>query len=371
MNTSDDSLFESVDLGDETLPNRVGLAPMTRTSATADGRATAEMARYYAKFARGSFSFLITEGTYPDEAYSQGYDDQPGIANDDHVEAWRRVTDAVHDEGAPIFAQLMHAGALSQGNRYTDERLAPSAVRPKGEQLEMYGGSGEFPEPRAATADDIEDVIETFVAAAERAVEANFDGVEVHGANGYLLDQFLTTYTNERDDEYGGDVKNRIRLTAEVLEAVQAATPDEFVVGVRISQSKVNDPDYRWPGGEDDAAVVFETLSDAGADYLHVTEEDVTTPAFESGPTLTELANRYGDAPVIANGALEDPDAARATVAEGADLITLAKGALANPDWPQRVAEDRPLADFDFQRILQPDATIDESEVPEPADADD
>ncbi|WP_306053865.1 NADH:flavin oxidoreductase [Natronococcus wangiae] len=364
MPESDETLFEPFELGDETLANRVGLAPMTRTSAAADGRATPEMARYYAKFARGGFSFLITEGTYPDEAYSQGYDDQPGLATDDHVEAWRRVTDAVHEEGAPIFAQLMHAGALSQGNRHADETVAPSAVQPRGEQLEMYGGSGDFPEPRELTGEDIDDVIEGFVDAAERSVEADFDGVEIHGANGYLLDQFLTRYTNRRDDEYGGDVENRIRLTAEVVEAVQAATPEEFTVGVRVSQSKVNDPDYRWPGGEDDAEVIFTALSDAGADYLHVTEEDVTTPAFEGGPTLSDLADRYGDAPVIANGALEEPAAARATVESSADLITLAKGALANPDWPARVAEGRSLETFDFQRILQPDATIDESEVP-------
>ena len=368
MTDSQDPLFDAVELGDETLANRVGLAPMTRTSATEDGRATAEMARYYAKFARGGFSVLITEGTYPDAAHSQGYDDPPGLATDEHADAWRRVTDAVHEEGAPIFAQLMHAGALSQGNRYTDETVAPSAVRPKGEQLAMYGGEGEFPEPRELTGEDIDHLIENFAAAAERAVDAGFDGVEVHGANGYVLDQFLTAYTNERDDEYGGDVENRIRLTAEVIEAVQAATPADFVVGVRVSQSKVNDPDYRWPGGEDDAEVIFGALSDAGADYLHVTEEDVTAPAFDEGPTLTELADKHGDAPVIANGALEDPDAARATVEEGADLITLAKGALANPDWPNRVAEGRPLDAFDFQRILQPDATIDESEVPAPAD---
>ncbi|WP_226480739.1 NADH:flavin oxidoreductase [Natrinema amylolyticum] len=368
MTDADDILFDSVDLGDETLTNRVGLAPMTRTSATEDGRATAEMARYYAKFSRGGFSFLITEGTYPDEAYSQGYYDQPGLANGDHVDAWQRVTDAVHEENTPIFAQLMHAGALSQGNRYTDETVGPSAVRPKSEQLEMYGGEGEFPEPTELTTEGIDELIENFVAAAERAVDADFDGVEVHGANGYVLDQFLTTYTNERDDEYGGDVQNRIRLTADVIEAVRDATPDDFVVGVRLSQSKVNDPDYRWPGGEDDAAVIFETVSDAGADYLHVTEENVTAPAFGEGPTLADLADEYGDAPVIANGALEDPDAARATVEAGADLITLAKGALANPDWPQRVAEGRSLEEFDFGRILQPDATIDESEVPTPSD---
>ncbi|ELY65442.1 oxidoreductase [Natronococcus jeotgali] len=365
MPTEDDPLFEPLDLGDKTLENRVGLAPMTRTSATGDGRATAEMARYYAKFARGGFSFLLTEGTYPDTSHSQGYDDQPGLATDEHVEAWRTVTDAVHDEGSPIFAQLMHAGALSQGNHYEDETVGPSAVEPKGEQLEMYGGEGGFDEPRELTAEGIDDLIEGFVAAAERAVEANFDGVEIHGANGYVLDQFLTTYTNRRQDEYGGGVENRIRLTAEVVEAVRAATPERFVVGVRLSQSKVNDPDYRWPGGEGDAEAIFGAVSDAGADYLHVTEENVAAPAFEGGTaTLSELADRYGDAPVIANGGLEEPDAARRVLESGADLLTLGTGALANPDWPTRVAEGRSLEAFDFERILRPDASIDDSEVP-------
>ncbi|WP_232685675.1 NADH:flavin oxidoreductase [Halobacterium zhouii] len=363
--TDTDILFDSFDLDGLTLDNRVGLAPMTRTSATDDGHATEQMARYYASFARGDFGFLVTEGTHPDTEYSQGYPNQPGLATDAQADAWTQVTDAVHDAGAPIFAQLMHAGALSQGNRYTEETAGPSVVTPKGEQLPIYGGEGAFPTPKRMTTEEIDDAIEGFAAAAERAVDAGFDGVEVHGANGYLLDQFLTDYTNERDDEYGGSVENRIRLTTEVIEAVQARTPDEFVVGVRLSQTKVNDDEHEWGEGEQQAEVVFEAVSDAGADYVHVTEPDVTAPAFgETGPTLAAYAAEYADAPVIANGNLGDPDAAVDAIEEDdADLVAQGTAALANHDWPARVRDDDSLDAFSFEDRLLPDATLDDDEA--------
>jgi 2,4-dienoyl-CoA reductase-like NADH-dependent reductase (Old Yellow Enzyme family) len=359
-------LFENTHLGGIQIDNRVGLSPMTRISATEDGRATPEMADYYAKFARGGFSVLLTEGTYPDDRYSQGYANQPGLASNAHIEAWQQVTNRVHESDTPILAQLMHAGALVQHNRYVDQPIAPSAVTPKGEQLELYGGEGEFATPRKMTQEDIETTKQGFVDAAQRAHEAGFDGVEIHGANGYLLDEFLTDYTNEREDEYGGDITNRVRFPAEVLRAVTETTPEEFVVGVRLSQTKVNDPEYAWPGGEHEAEVVFETLSEAGAEYLHVTEPDITDPAFgEDGATFAQLADRYGMAPVIANGSLERPEQAAWAVEEsGADLVTLATGALANADWPQRVANRESIEDLDFERILQPDATIKETEIP-------
>ncbi|MFC7198697.1 NADH:flavin oxidoreductase [Halospeciosus flavus] len=368
--TDTDVLFDTVDLDGLTLDNRVGLAPMTRTSATDEGHATEQMARYYASFARGDFGFLVTEGTHPDTAYSQGYDNQPGLATEAQAASWKRVTEAVHEHGAPIFAQLMHAGALSQGNRYTDETLGPSAVQPKGEQLPIYGGEGEFPTPKHASKDEIDAAIEGFADAAERAVDAGFDGVEVHGANGYLLDQFLTDYTNQRDDEYGGSVENRVRLTREVVEAVQERTPEEFVVGVRLSQTKVNDDEHEWAEGEDQAEVVFEAVSEAGADYVHVTEPDITAPAFgDEGRTLAALAAEYADAPVVANGNLADPeDAAAAIVEDDADLVAQGTAALANHDWPARVREGEELDEFSFEDRLLPDATLDDDEAPEDVD---
>jgi 2,4-dienoyl-CoA reductase-like NADH-dependent reductase (Old Yellow Enzyme family) len=356
-------LFTPTRIGGVPLKNRVALAPMTRTSAEEDGRATDEMARYYARFARGCYSLVITEGTYPDEASSQGYRNQPGIANAAHVDAWRRVVEAVHREDGRIFMQLMHAGALSQGNYHTDETIGPSAVKPVGSQLDLYGGHGDYRTPRAMTRDDIRDVVDGFVQAARRAREAGFDGVEIHGANGYLLDQFLTDYTNQRTDEYGGSTENRVRLLVEVVRAVRSEVGDGYPVGIRISQGKVNDYHHKWAGGERDAEVIFTGIAAAGPDFIHITEFDATQPAFETGQTLAELATRYARVPVIANGQLGAPERAESLIANGhAEVITLGKSALANPDWPRRVMAGEPIEEFDFS-VLQPQANIKEHEL--------
>lgn len=363
------TLFDSITLNELSLENRIGLAPMTRVSATDDGRATAAMARYYRKFAEGGFSFLVTEGIYPDDSYSQGYLNQPGLVTDDQVEAWRQVTDAVHDADAPVFAQLMHAGAQTQGNPHVDgeQTIAPSAVQPNAEKVEAYGGSGEFPTPKAATKDELAAIRESFVRAAENALDAGFDGVEIHAANGYLLHEFLSADFNRRDDEYGGSPENRVRFPKEVVAAVDEAVPAEFVVGVRVSQTAVTDEDYRWPEGEDAAAVFFEALSSAGADYVHVTEPDATTPAFgDDGPTLAEAAADYAadETVIIDNGGLGTPEAAREKIDSGADLVTLATSALANPDWPTRVADGDELTAFDPTEFLVPTAELSEDEIP-------
>lgn len=356
-------LFEEPRIGHLTLKNRIALSPMTRTSATEDGLATEEMGRYYARFARGCYSLVITEGTYTDEAYSQGYYNQPGIANQAQTDAWRSVVDAVHKEDGRIFIQLMHAGALSQGNRYSDETIGPSAVKPVGEQLEIYGGQGKFPPPREMTREDIESVVRSFAEAAGRARDAGFDGVEVHGANGYVLDQFLTDYTNQRTDEYGGSTENRVRLHVEVLEAVRRKVGEDYPIGIRISQGKVNDFYHKWADSTEDARIIFERLAKAAPDFIHITEYDATRPAFDDGETLTELAKRYVQVPVIANGQLGEPAKAEALIEKGqADMITLGKSALANPSWPKRVMEGEPIEDFDFS-ILQPQAYIKEHEL--------
>jgi 2,4-dienoyl-CoA reductase-like NADH-dependent reductase (Old Yellow Enzyme family) len=363
--TDSDPLFDDVTLGTLTLDGRIGLAPMTRTSANADGTPTPEMARYYAKFADGGFAPVITEGIYPEQR-GQGYDNQPGLATGEQAAAWEQVTEAVHAAGAPVIAQLMHAGPLVQTNR--GEAVGPSPATPKGEQLPIYGGEGEFPTTRELSADELDEVRESFVAAAERAVEAGFDGVELHGANGYLLDTFLTRHLNDRTDEYGGSPAARARFPREVLDAVVEATPDEFVVGIRLSQTKVNDDDHRWNAEE--AATYLPTL-DAG-DYVHVTDPDITTPAFPgTDRTLAELAVEHADTTLLANGGLANPEDARNTLRAGVDVVTLATGALANHDWPDRVADGEPLAEFDFEAMLTPKATLNSSEVPSEAPADD
>ena len=364
---STDPLFAEFTLKDQTLDNRVGLAPMTRTSATDDGLATDQMAQYYASFARGGFSFLVTEGIHPDTTHSQGYANQPGLATDKQAAAWEPVVEAVHEAGSPIFAQLMHAGAQAQGNRHGYDTVAPSTYRPPGEQSELYGGSGPFPEARSLDSGELNDVREAFVAAAKRAVDAGFDGIEVHAANGYLLHEFVDPLVNDRDDEYGGSTANRARFPAEVTAAINDATPAAFVVGVRTSQAAVVDEERVWPDGETTANALFGALSDAGADYIHVTGGDATAPEVpETDQTLAELAVEYSaeTVAVIANGGLGEPPKARTALEDGADLLTLGTSALANHDWPNRVKAGESLADLDPSIVFEPDASLSDAEVP-------
>ncbi|GAA4630869.1 NADH:flavin oxidoreductase [Actinoallomurus vinaceus] len=347
------------------LRNRLAVAPMTRVSAAPDGTPTRQMAEYYGEFARGGFGLVITEGTYTDDGYSQGYLNQPGIVTEGHVAAWRQVTEQVHAAGARTVQQLMHAGALSQGNPYQPGTAGPSAVAPLREMMPEYGGSGPWPVPREMTAADIEEAAAGFVAAAGNSLRAGFDGVEVHAANGYLLDQFLTDYTNRRTDGYGGALINRLRLTAEVVAAIRADLGPDAVIGVRLSQGKVNDFTYRWPGGARDAEVIFGALAEMGATYLHIASEGrswIESATLDGGVTITALARKVSGLPVIANGGMHDPGQAAEVLENGhADVLSLGHGALANPDLPRRLESGAVPAEFD-RRLLQPMATLDNAE---------
>lgn len=341
-----ESLFESTTIGKVDLTNRIALAPMTRVSATADGVPTDRIGAYYRVFADGGFGLLITEGLYIDDQASQGYYFQPGIANPSQAAAWKPIVAGVHGSGSKFFAQLMHAGSQSQGNPRATATWGPSAVRPKGKQLAMYRGSGPFQIPEAMTAEHIGQVRAAFAKAARFARDAGFDGVEIHGANGYLLDAFLTDYMNTRTDDYGGNVANRVRLATEVCGDVAAAVGGDIAVGIRISQGKVSDNHHRWAGGEDDATAIFTALGDTGIHYIHTTEYRALAPAFgDTGPTLAELAKQYSGLPIIANGHLDDPSDAASIIDSGAaDVVALAKPALANRDWARRVRKGQPLS---------------------------
>jgi len=350
-------------LGPLSLANRAVLAPMTRVSATKDGIPTSRMVEYYRDFARGGFGLVITEGTYPDNDASRGYDNQPGIASDSQREAWAGVVAAVHESGGRIVLQLMHAGALSQrsdGGR----TIAPSSVKPRGEMMPEYGGSGSYRVPEEMTTDDLARVRDSFARAAVGAQAAGFDGVEVHAANGYLLDQFLTDYTNDRGDDYGDGAAARVRYPAEVVAAVRAATDKAFVVGVRVSEAKVNDFTYRWPGGPGEAQTIFTSFAEAGANYIHLAGEGRGfRETVENGAdSYGALARRGTGLPVVVNGGLQEPELADAAIAGGhGDLVAIGRSALANPDWPQRVAAGLALRSF-VPAMLSPCATIENSD---------
>jgi 2,4-dienoyl-CoA reductase-like NADH-dependent reductase (Old Yellow Enzyme family) len=346
-------------LGALDLPNRAVVAPMTRISADADGVPTRQMAEHYAAFARGGFGLIVTEGTHPDTTFSQGYRDQPGIATSAQVAGWRAVADAVHAAGGRILLQLMHAGALVQDNRYTNETVAPSAIRPVGDMATRYYGDGPFPVPREMTRDEIAAAIDAFGTAAANAMAAGFDGVEIHGANGYLPVQFLTPETNTRTDEYGGSLEGRLRFHREIMAAVVAGVAGRGIAGMRLSQSRTNDHFYKWPGGLDDAKAIFEAMAEDGADFIHVSTHRGLDAEFDSGRTLAGLARDITGLPVIACGKLEDPATAERLLAAGeADLAALARGAIGDPSWPRRLAAGETPVPFD-PGMISPVATLD------------
>ncbi len=346
------------------LPNRTVVAPMSRVSATEGGLATERMQRYYGAFARGGFAVVITEGTYTDADASRGYDRQPGIATQVQAETWRPIANEIRAAGAVAILQLMHAGALSQRTLKKGRTIAPSRIQPRGQMMPEYGGTGPYPLPLEMTEDDIRSVREGFARGARRARDVGFDGIEIHAANGYLLDQFNTAYTNQRTDRYGGTSENRIRLTAEIVESTRRAIPDDFIVGVRLSEAKVNDFGYRWPGGPVEAATIFTTLVSAGASYIHMAGEGrgFRDAIGRSTEPLTTLARRLTGLPVIANGGLGDPDLADEVIRGGhADLIASGRAALANPDWPRRIERGSTVTPFN-REMLSPSASIENSD---------
>lgn len=359
------SLFAPIDIKGHSVKNRLAVAPMTRISATEDGRATDAMTRYYERFARGGFGVVVTEGIYTDQAFAQGYIHQPGMTDDAQARAWKPVANGIKAHGALAIAQMMHAGAISQGNRYRNSTVGPSAIQPKGKQMTLYYGKDNYRLPAAITEEQIADAIAGFAGSAGRAIEvAGFQAIEIHGANGYLLDQFLTDYMNDRTDRWGGATENRVRLAVETFKAVRAKVGPDVPVGVRISQGKVNDYHHKWAGAERDAEIIFGALGDAGADFIHVTDFEAWKPAFGTGgPSLMHLAKRYAPkAKVLSNGSLHNIEQAAAALHDGADIVTIGRGALANPDLPRRLSAGGALNEFD-PAILGPVANIKETEL--------
>lgn len=354
-------LFSPFMLSGLRLANRVSVAPMSRVSTLGDGVPTLQMAAYYRSFAAGGFGMIITEGIYPPGPGAQGYADQPSLASAAHVAGWRAVTDAVHRCNGIIFGQIMHAGALSQ---HLPATLGPSAVTPRGTKMPEYGGQGSYPTPDSLSLRQIDSIVDGFAQSAGLAEEAGFDGVEVHAANGYLLDQFLTEYTNARSDRYGGSARARSALTAEVITAMERRTHGRLPVGVRLSQAKVNDSHHKWTDAAE-AEAVFTTVAAAQPAYIHLAGEGrpwTQSGRAADGTALGALARRTTGLPVIVNGGLHTPELIEQTLAGGeADLVSLGRPALADPAWPARVL-DGGTPDAFHIGFITPAATLDNTD---------
>ncbi|ALT80036.1 alkene reductase [Paucibacter sp. KCTC 42545] len=346
------NLFDPIQIGDLALANRIVMAPLTRSRSR--GLLPGEMAvEYYRQ--RASAGLIISEGTQIC-AEGQGYLDTPGIHTPEQITAWRRVTDAVHAEGGKIVAQLWHVGRVSHV-QFQPEGRAPvsSTARSAGGKTYTAEGFVEVSTPRALSVAEIPGVIATFARAAENALAAGFDGVEVHGANGYLLDQFLRDSINDRSDEYGGSIANRARLTVEVMSAIaKAIGPGR--AGLRLSPvTPVNG------AGQDSAAQdLFNHLAGALAPlklaFLHVIEGQ-TGGARDIAPfDYQAMRAHFGGGPWMVNNGYTRAMALQA-VAEGqADLVAFGRDFIANPDLVRRLRLNAALNPLDKATLYGGDA---------------
>lgn len=337
--------FDAIEVGALRLPNRIVMAPMTRSRAFRT-HATADMAEYYGQ--RAGAGLIITEGIQP-SAIGQGYPATPGLHSAEQVESWRRVTDAVHANGGRIVAQLMHTGRISHpsnpeaaGNGALIP-VAPSAVRAGG-QIFTPSGRQDHPVPTALTEEGIQETIGDFASAARNAIAAGFDGVEVHGANGYLLHQFLATNANLRSDRWGGSPENRIRFTVEVARAVSAAIGADRT-GIRLSPNNGLGDTV-----EDDYATLYpllvSELNSVGLAYLHLVDA--------GDPALTPRIREAWNGALILNASAPDisthADRLDLVDREVTDLVSFGRLFISNPDLVERFAEGSELASPDMSK---------------------
>jgi N-ethylmaleimide reductase len=343
-------LFQPYKLGPLTLPHRIIMAPLTRSRARQPGNVPTTLnACYYAQ--RASAALIVSEATQV-SMQGQGYAWTPGIHSREQVDGWRLVTDAVHDAGGRIFLQLWHVGRISHPSLQPDKMLpvAPSAITPAGNAfIENEKGEGQlvpFVRPRALQIEEMPYLVQQYARAARNALAAKFDGVEVHGANGYLIDQFINSSTNHRTDAYGGTVEHRTRLIMEVIEAVMEVWgPDR--VGVRLSPlGNLNDIEDAEP--EATFGTIAQGLGDLRLAYLHIVNPAVATMEENKQPDerarrmLTLVRTKYRGTLIVAGGL--DRDIAEAWLEQGqADLIAFGRKFLANPDLPERFRERKPL----------------------------
>lgn len=331
-------LFRPLRAGALELQNRVVMAPMTRRRAGKGGVPTSLTAEYYAQ--RATAGLIVTEAAVV-EPGAGGVPGSPGIHTEKQVEGWRGVVDAVHGEGGLIVAQLWHAGRVSHPDWLNGvQPVGPSPVAVAGELPGPPGGP--YPEPRALDADELPGIVDAFAAAAVRARDAGFDGVEIHAAQGYLLDQFLRASANRRRDAYGGSLQNRIRLLLEVVRAV-AEIWAAHRMGVQVSPtSPLNDMSDPDPVGL--FSLLAERLAPVGIAYLHVHE-----PVVGAGgrPTVASHIREWFPGVLMLNGGYDGSTAARAVSDADADLISFGRPFIANPDLPERIARGSPLQPSD------------------------
>ncbi|HYQ26400.1 MAG TPA: alkene reductase [Polyangiaceae bacterium] len=344
-------LFQPTKLGSLALQNHIVMSPMTRSRAGTQHAPTELAATYYEQ--RASAGLIITEGTSP-SPNGQGYARIPGLWNEAQVAGWAEITKRVHEKGAKIFVQLMHTGRVSHPLNMPEGAtvLAPSAVRLEGQMWTDQKQAQDYPTPRAMTEAEIRTALEEHVRAAQNAIKAGFDGVELHGANGYLSEQFLNPHTNQRTDGYGGSVAGRTRFAIEAVRGMAEAIGKERV-GIRLSPYGVASGMSPYPEVDATYLLLAQEFSKLGIAYLHVVDHSALgappVPASIKQTIREQFKGSY-----IAAGGFDRASAERTLESKAADLVAFGRPFLANPDLVTRMAQGWELAAADMSKLYTP-----------------
>lgn len=342
-------LLQPVRIGNWNLRTRVAMAPMTRSFADdIAGTVGEDVVAYYRRRAQDGIGLIITEGITPSPR-GKGTFGVPGLYTGEQVNAWRKVTEAVHEEGGTIIAQLWHVGRLTHPDLTGGHApQAPSAVQAEGL---VHRLRKPFAMPEAMKIEDIRQVVGQYAQAAKNAIEAGFDGVELHGAHGYLIDQFSWEVTNQRSDRYGGGRAERLQFMKEVLTAVGDSVGMDRVI-VRFSELKDDQPSFRWQDPRAEIEAYLEVFHEAGLSVLHPSTNTFMHPV-DNGMTLHEIIRKQWKGSIIGVGGLTPSSAAEAIRAGVIDIAAFGKPVLANSDFVRRLRNGQPLIPYNPEIHLQ------------------
>lgn len=340
-------LLEPVTIGAWNLKTRTAMAPMTRSFANNETGVVNDLTvEYYRKRAQDGIGLIITEGVVISPR-AKGNPGVPGIYTQEQINGWKKVTEAVHAEGGTIIAQIWHVGRASHHEIAGGPPQAPSPIAAEG-KVSRFGKPFDIPEEMTET--DIAEVVNQYKQAAKNAMDAGFDGVEIHGAHGYLIDQFNSDTSNKREDRYGGDLKQRLTFMKEVLKAVIDTVGVERTL-IRFSALKIDQPSYMWEDPETAIQTFIEAFNETGVKMIHPSTMEFTKP-IARGLTMHELVRSHWDGIIVGVGGL-DPETAEAALEKGTiDVAAIGRPLIANPDYLARIKHEEKLVDYEAKKHL-------------------
>jgi len=337
---SDGIIFSPFKLKGFTLKNRIGVAPMTRMSSLRDSIPRQDVFDFLVRRAKNGAAIVYTEAIVTDYESAQGYPGQARLVTQRQIEAWRPVVRAIQKEGSMAIMQMFHCGRMAWPDINPANRvIAPSDIAPK--QINPLTGEP-YPVPDVMTQFDIDHVIFGFVETARGAIEAGFDGIEIHGAHGYLINNFLSSYANKRTDSYGGSVENRFRFAHEVIQAVKKVMPDDRLLTFRISNWGIADMEVSLFNTKTEYQEIIKTLSKEPIDAISVSTYGYKDNVFGTDRNMAQITREVTDLPLMICGQIYDRDSAEDAL-KHADIVLSAKSLLLNPEWVEDVRSGKQL----------------------------